>query len=152
MKNKEFWKFILGWTAFLVGGFFCVFLLVLCSDTEAQEPPYPDTPFTPYKEVQAWEFWEYVDAQPEEKVCDQVVEVSEPSDIKTICFTDTHKVLADDGVTVQFMLLPAGCVAIIQYRLKIELDVYQDKHCDILFHNKGAGYQIEKEEQPKIGV
>ena len=119
-----------------------VFTAMYCS--EAQTPD-PDTPFVPYF---SWE----VDIEPEEKVCDQVVEVTEPSDIKTLCWKDTQKVLSDDGTTVKFMLLPAGCVAIVMYRFKIELDVYQDKQCDILFHNKGGGYEIVPNEQPKTGV
>ena len=113
-------------------------LIFLCSAffAETQEEP-----FIPY--------WE-VDAQVEEKKCDQVVEVTEPSDIRTICWLDTNKVFAEDGITVEFMLLPAGCVAIVQYRLKQQLDVYQDRNCAILFQNKGVDYQIEK--NPKIGA
>ena len=87
-----------------------------------------------------------VDVGPEEKKCDQVVSIVEPSDIRTICWKDTDKIFAEDGVTVKFMLLPAGCVAVVQYKLKIELDVYQDKNCEILFYNKGGGYRIENEE------
>ena len=117
-------------------------LLLIQQTILLAQTPDPDTPFVPY--------WE-VDIEPEEIECGQVVEVTEPSDIRTICFKDTEKVLSENGVTVKFMVLPAGCVAVIQYRFKIELDVYQDKACPILFYNKGGRYQIEGE-IPKLGI
>ena len=137
--------FLKGGIIGLVLGVTLAFLLSFSSDAQT---PDEDTPYVPY--------WEYVpqevDVGPEEKQCDQIVEIVEPSDIRTICWEDTHKVFAEDGVTVRFMLLPAGCVAVVQYRLKLKLDVYQDNHCEILFHNKGAGYRIEDEQETKIGV
>ena len=137
--------FLKGGIIGLVLGVTLAFLLSFSSDAQT---PDEDTPYVPY--------WEYVpqevDVVPEEKKCDQVVKVKEPSDIRTICWKDTDKVYAEDGVTVKFMLLPAGCTAIVLYRFKVDMDAYQDKNCDILFYNEGGGYMIKDEEETKIGA
>ena len=125
---------------FFITVVFALLLMFHCHPGYSQMPE-PDTPFVPYLDV---------DATPEKKKCDQVVEIVEPSDIRTICWEDTNKLFAEDGETVEFMLLPKGCVAVVQYRLKLQLDVYQDRTCDILFHNKGVGFNIKEKEQKPI--
>ena len=105
-------------------------LILILTQWAVGQAPDPDTPFTPY--------WE-VDVQAEEKVCNEVVEITEPSDIRFTCWKEAEHILGADGVTVKFIVLPAGCVVLVLYKFKYQVDVHQDRECDMLIHNKSPG-------------
>ena len=138
-------KIVLGiWFVFIA----LVFTAMYCS--EAQTPD-PDTPFLPY--------WEYhkTDVEPdieselieqtEGEKCQEVIEVWEHSNVKVFCWVAPNKIKNPDGI-VKYLFLPAGCVGLVLSLNRYNIDVYQNRECDIVLWNRGGN--IEK--KPKTGV
>ena len=123
-----------------------LFTLMYCSEGQT---PDPDTPFTPYWEVDIES--ELIESPeidfPESDKCQDVVEVWEHSNVKVFCWEAPNKIKTPDGI-VKYLFLQAGCVALVLSLERYNIDVYQNKECDIVLWNRGGNI----EPKPKLGV
>ena len=89
------------------------------------------------------------EAQPDQ--CQRKVAITEPVDIKSVCWEETTKILNPQGL-MRYMLIRPGCVALAMSQFRHNIEVYQDKDCWILLYDgtgKNQRWKIEKEEVTK---